>query len=99
VWSFFRAHPAKPFPYRRHGTADFGSPKFGKSQNWQHLVGRRVDFCRSLEVPSHTSTIDALREYLSSRETPSARALANKAMIWVHPRRLLGTVVWRPPKK
>ncbi len=27
VWSFFRAHPARPFPYRCNASADFGNPK------------------------------------------------------------------------
>ena len=30
VWSFFAAHPSRPFPYRRRGTADFGPSKFGR---------------------------------------------------------------------
>jgi hypothetical protein len=95
MWSFFRAHPKKPFPYRRNATKDFGSPKFGKTPNWEHLVGRRVDLLgRSLKVSAHVSPVDALREYLSCPKTTSARALAEKAMILVHPRPLLGTVVW-----
>ena len=99
IWCFFRAHPAKPFPYRRHARADFGSPKFGKSRNWEHLVGRRVDLLgRSLEVSSHASPADSLCGYLSSSKTATARALAKKAMILVYPRSLLGTVVW-PPRK
>lgn len=97
IWCFFRAHPTKPFPYRRHARADFGSPKFGKSRNWEHFVGRRVDLLgRSLKVSSHASAADALRGYLSSSRTASARELAKKAMILVHPRKLLGAVVWPP---
>lgn len=99
IWCFFKAHPKKPFPYRRHARADFGSPKFGKSRNWEHFVGRRVDLLgRSLKVSSHESPEDALRGYLSSSKTASARALAKKAMILIYPHTLLGTVVW-PPRK
>ncbi len=97
VWSFFRSHPKKPFPYRRHARVDFGNPKFGNSRNWEHFIGRRVDLLgRSLNMSSHTSPVKALREYLSCSKTASGRALAKKAMIIVHPRSLLGTVVWRP---
>jgi hypothetical protein len=62
-------------------------------------VGRRVDlFGRSLIVSSHESPVDALRGYLSSSKTATARELAKKAMILVYPRAQLGTVVWQPKK-
>lgn len=101
VWCFFQAHSKRPFPYRRNGTADFGNPKFGKSNNWEHLLGRRVDLLgRSLEVSANPSPVNALREYLSCSKTASARALAEKAMVLVHPPALLGKVVWPlPPRK
>lgn len=97
VWSFFRAHPARPFPYRRNASADFGNSKFGTSRNWEHFVGRRVDLLgRSLKISSHDLPVDALRGYLSSSKTTSARKLAQKAMVLVYPRAQLGTVVWTP---
>jgi hypothetical protein len=97
VWSFFRSHRARPFPYRRNASADFGHPKFGKSPNWEHFIGRRVDLLgRSFTVLSHESPVNALRRYLSSSKTASARALARKAMVLVYPRAQLGTVVWSP---
>lgn len=95
VWSFFRAHPKGPFPYRRNASADFGNSKFGKSPNWEHFVGRRVDLLgRSLNVSPHDSPVDALRLYLSVGKSASARALAKKAMILLYPRAQFGTVVW-----
>ena len=99
VWSFFRAHPARQFPYRRNASADFADAKFGTSPNSGHFIGRRVDLLgRSLTVSSHESPVDALRRYLSSSKTASARALAKKAMVLVYPRAQLGTVVWSPEK-
>jgi len=98
IWCFFKAHTKKPFPYRRHARVDFGRPRFGKSRNWEHFVGRRVDILgRSLKVAAYESPEDALRGYLLSSKTASARALAKKAMILLYPHTLLGTVVW-PPK-
>jgi hypothetical protein len=100
VWSFFRAHPARPFPYRRNASADFGDPKFGQSQDWEHFIGRRVDLLgRSLIVSPHESPTDALRRYLSSSKTATARALAKKAMVLVYPSAQLGRVVWPPEKR
>ena len=95
VWCFFRANPARPFPYRRNGTADFGSAKFGKSPGWEHLFGRRVDFLgRSLDVPTAVDPVLALRSYLSDGKTESARQLAAKAMVLIWPTEKLGMVVW-----
>jgi hypothetical protein len=95
VWCFFCANRARPFPYRRNGTADFGTPEFGKSPGWEHLVGRRVDILgRSLDVPRSFAPVLALRSYLNEGRTASARYLAAKAVVLIEPSRLLGTVVW-----
>src|SRR5687768_16212607 len=41
VWSFYTASPQRPFPYRRHATADFGHAKFGTTRGTRGYVGRR----------------------------------------------------------
>ncbi len=95
VWSFFRAHPTKPFPYRRNTSADFGDPKFGKSPGWEHYIGRRVDLLgRSIEVPRGGSPLEAIRAYLDAAKSASASALAKKAVVLIHPARYLGQIVW-----
>ena len=95
VWCFFRADPQRPFPYRRNASADFGDPKFGKSADWEHYIGRRVDLLgRSLPVPAGESPVDALRAYLSAGRTASAKALAKMAMILIYPENELGRMVW-----
>jgi hypothetical protein len=95
VWCFFRAHPKRPFPYRRIASADFGSSKFGKSPGWQRYIGRRVDLLgRSLQIKIAESPTDALCSYLTEGKTASARALAAKAMILIHPTLELGSIVW-----
>jgi len=62
------------------------------------LVGEAEQTRTSEANPAQTinivSPVDALREYLSCSKTASARALAEKAMVLVHPRALLGRVVW-----
>lgn len=95
VWSFYRAHPERPFPYRRNATADFGDPKFGVSPGWEWFVGRRVDLIgRSLRVPGKADVVETLRAYLRESRTMSARLLAMKGMVLIEPGHLLGTVVW-----
>jgi hypothetical protein len=98
VWCFFRAHPKRPFPYRRNQPADFGNAKFGQSPDREHYVGRRVDLLgRSLPVKIGGSPRDVLRAYLTAGKTASARALAAKAMVLVYPVAQLGRVVWPVP--
>ncbi|MGE0646262.1 MAG: hypothetical protein AB7P24_21640 [Nitrospira sp.] len=99
VWSFYRANPVRPFPYRRRGTADFGTPKFGLSSDSQQFVGRRVDLLgRSLPASSYVDPVAVLREYLREARTKTARCLAQKAVVLIEPDELIGTVVWPEPR-
>jgi hypothetical protein len=95
VWSFYRAVRERPYPYRRRGIADFGDPKFGKTDDSPQFVGRRVDLLgRSLEAADISDPISILQAYLSDGKTESARLLAQKAVILIEPDRLLGSIVW-----
>jgi len=97
VWSFNAARSDEPFPYRWRGTADFGPSKFGRYPgDPSSFTGRRVDlFGRSLDVPPGADPVTTLRAYLSAAWTASARALAAKAVVLIHPGQLTGTVVWQ----
>ncbi len=92
VWSFYAACADGPFPYRWHGTADFGLSKFGRYPgDPPSYTGRRIDFFgRSLATPPGTDPATALRHYLSTARTASAKALASKAVI-LNPRTLVGS--------
>jgi hypothetical protein len=95
VWCFFRSHQRRPFPYRRNASADFGHSKFGKSPGWEHYIGRRVDLLgRSLSITTGESPTDAIRSYLKAGKTASARALAAKAVVLIHPTAQLGRIIW-----
>jgi hypothetical protein len=95
VWSFYREHPRRPYPYRRNGTADFGDPKFGTSPGWKHFIGRRVDLLgRSLALNPKADIANELQRYLVKGETSTARHLAEKAMILIEPASRLGEVIW-----
>ena len=95
IWSFYRAVRERPYPYRRLGIADFGDPKFGKTDDYPQFVGRKVDLLgRSLDDSDVSDSIAVLRRYLSERKTKSARLLAQKAVILIKPDSLLGSVVW-----
>lgn len=98
VWTFYRARSQRPFPYRRRGVADFGSPKFGTSDDKPHFIGRRVDFMgRSLDSRSFNDPVAVLRNYLRGARTKSARLLAQKPVVLIEPLSQLGTVVWPVP--
>jgi hypothetical protein len=98
VWSFYRARPQRPFPPRRRGTADFGDPKFGTSDDKPNYVGRRVDLIgRSIVSKSFADPIAVLRNYLREGKTASARFLSQKAVVLIEPKELLGTIIWPEP--
>jgi hypothetical protein len=95
VWSFYVEHPAGPYPARRNGTADFGDPKFGKTPDFEHFIGRRVDFLgRSYPFNPSEDVARELRRYLRRAGTDSARFLAAKAVVLIAPEARLGEVVW-----
>ena len=95
VWSIYKAAQERPYPYRRRGVQDFGDPKFGKTADCPHYVGRRVDLLgRSLEFTDISDPIAILHRYLSIAKTESSRLLAKKAVILIEPSNLLGSVVW-----
>jgi hypothetical protein len=98
VWTFYAQHPDGPFPPRRVARADFGPSKFGRMPNdIRPYAGRRVDLIgRSLPAEPEADPVDALRRYLTSARTSSARALAAKAVVLIDPANHRGLVVWPP---
>jgi hypothetical protein len=98
VWSFYAQYDDWPFPARRRGTRDFGPSKFGRYPNDPpRYSGRRVDLLgRSLSAEPGADPADALRRYLAARRTSSAKALAAKAVVLIHPENRAGEIVWPP---
>jgi hypothetical protein len=96
VWSFYGALGDGPFPYRWHGTADFGPSRFGRwPGDLPSYAGRRVDFFgRSLDAPPGAAPVVVLRGYLSAARTASAAALAAKAVILITSERSVGERIW-----
>ena len=95
VWTFYRAHPHRPYPYRRNMPRDFGDTKFGTSPDRPDFLGRRVD-CLGRSIP-HTRGQDppeAVSDRLRSRRTTSARKLAEKAVVVLEPESERGRVIW-----
>ena len=43
VWTFFREHPKRPFPYRRNAHRDLGNSRFGRTAGKSHFKGKCVD--------------------------------------------------------
>ena len=95
VWTFFREHPQRPFPYRRNVPKDFGRAKFGKTPGMPHFRGRCVDLIgRSIPHKREQTPVEALRQYLETSKNRSPRLLAQKAVIILEPEDLVGFVVW-----
>ncbi len=96
VWSFYAGRDDGPFPYRWRGTEDYGASKFGRyPDDAPSYTGRRVDLLgRSLRVPLDADPVAAVRGYLTTASTDSAKKLAAKAVVLIHPQALVGKVVW-----
>lgn len=97
VWAFFAEHPARPFPHRRRGKKDFGPSRFGRHPADAGFAGRRVDILgRSIEcTPGRTATA-SVQAWLRSGRTMSARLIARRPVIVIHPAALRGVVLWDP---
>ena len=96
VYTFYASHPARHWYAKRIKQVDFGNEKFGVSESTRPgFVGRRVDLMgRDLPVPPGTPLADALRHYLATGKTSTARELAAKGVVLLEPVREMGRVVW-----
>ncbi|MCE3269698.1 MAG: hypothetical protein K0S57_95 [Ramlibacter sp.] len=98
VYAFLAQHPDRSWgAYRRRSERDFEDPKFGRSPDTPQFIGRRVDvLTRGLRCAPGSDFATALREYLQSSRTETARELARKAAILLTPSSRMGEVVWPP---
>ncbi|MEX1109636.1 MAG: hypothetical protein WEC00_12035 [Dongiaceae bacterium] len=97
VWAFFSNNPQKSFPYRRRGKRDFGPSKFGRHPSDHGYAGRRVDILgRDISVSIGETPEVAIRRYLSTYPTKSARLLAMRPVVLLTPPELTGKVIWDP---
>lgn len=97
VWAFFSEHPARPFPYRRRGIKDFGPSRLGRHPDDDGFEGRRVDIIgRSIKCAPEQPAREALKEWLRAGKTTSARLIAQRPVIAIHPADERGSVLWDP---
>jgi hypothetical protein len=96
VWSFYAEHPEAAFPVQRARRADFGASRFGRAADAPGTyAGRRVDLNgRSIDCSPGDDPVATLQRYLKAAATPSARELAQKAVVLIEPEPLLGAEVW-----
>jgi hypothetical protein len=97
VWAFFAAHPARPFPHRRRGRADFGPSRLGRHPADPGFTGRRIDILgRSIACDPGADPAGCVRDWLRRGATRSARLIALRPVVAIHPPALLGQVLWDP---
>ncbi|MCP4649631.1 MAG: hypothetical protein GY853_06070 [PVC group bacterium] len=95
VWSFYKEHPKRPFPYRRNVKKDFGLPKFGKTRGAESFIGRKVDLLgRSIPYRKGQTAIKAVQDYVAYSKGLSPKYLRQKAIIILFPEDQLGKVIW-----
>ncbi len=95
VYTFYAAHPARPWYAQRKKSYDFGDPRFGRSVDRPEYVGRRVDvMARDLPAAPGADPLVVLPQYLRAGRTVTARLLALKGVVLLEPQALRGTIVW-----
>jgi len=96
AWSFYAVHAEAAFPPHRKAREDFGASRFGRDPALpESFKGRAVDLRgRSIEAMPGDDPVAALHRYLRARTTPTARELANQALVLLEPAALCGYDVW-----
>jgi len=96
VYTFYAAHPGRPWYAKRIKSVDYGDAKFGQSEiSNPKYVGRRVDLmARALDVPPETDIIAAITTYLRAGRTETSRLLVKKAVVILEPVDRLGVIGW-----
>jgi len=98
VYTFYAEDPAIGYPYRRRGVEDFGVSEHGRHPEDHDFVGRRVDLLgRTLKVSAAADPVSAVRSYLRTGGTSTARELAKKAVVVIDPGTRFAQVVWPAP--
>ncbi len=98
VYSFYADDPQIPWPYRRHGVADFGESEFGHHPNKRDdFVGRHVDLMgRALQVEPDADPVEAVRDWLATSNNKTPRHLRKKAVVGLYPDRYRGKIIGDP---
>jgi len=96
VWWFFAEHPEAQFPFHMIDHADLGRSKFGRALDAPPgYVGRRVTIQgRSIAAAPNDDPLQALQRYVRASASPTARELAETAIILIGPEQWVGMQVW-----
>jgi hypothetical protein len=95
LYNFYSEARSRRWYAKALRSCDFGKPKFGKTINRPHFVGRRVDLMgRGIPAKVGADPVAALRQYLRDGRTRSARLLREQAIVILEPATIRGTVVW-----
>lgn len=100
VYSFYAEDPNVPWPYRRHGVADFAESEFGyrpadAPYKGKRLVGRHVDLMgRALPVDREANPVDAVGSWLATGKSGTPWHLRKKAVVGLYPAKYRGKVIW-----
>lgn len=93
IYTFYGRHPDLDYPDRRRKQRDFGPSSLGRHPDDVGLSGRRVDLMgRSIDL--NAGPIDSVQTYLRRGRSTTAKFLAEKAVIAIHPPELFGKTIW-----
>lgn len=97
VYTFYAAHPDRPWYAKRNKRWDFGDPKFGKSVDRPDYLGRRVDLLgRGIPHLHEEDPAESICRWVSENPRASAKLIAQRPIVLLFPIDRIGEVIWSP---
>jgi hypothetical protein len=97
VYTFYAAHPSRPWYAKRNKPWDYGDPKFSRTVDRPEYVGRRVDLLgRGIQHRHNDDAAASIRRWLCTDRGKSAQLLARRPIVLLWPDERLGEVIWKP---
>jgi hypothetical protein len=97
VYTFYAAHPSRPWYAKRNKPWDYGDPKFGRTVDRPEYIGRRVDLLgRGIHYRHEEDPAAAIRRWLRTDGGKSAQLIAQRPVVLLWPEERLGEVIWEP---
>lgn len=97
IYTFYAAHPSRPWYAKRNKPWDYGDPKFGRTVDRPEYIGRRVDLLgRGIEYRQKEDPAVAIRRWLRTDAGKSAELIAQRPIVLLWPEERLGEVIWKP---
>ena len=97
LYTFYAAHPDRPWYAKRNKPWDYGDPKFGRTVDRPEFIGRRVDLLgRGIPYRDQEDISIAIRRWLRTDRGKSSQLVAQRPVVLIWPEDRCGEVIWTP---